>query len=71
MKWKGSEVEKSGVAVISISDTEYEVPLQSFDDFLTIQHAIDRAYENGKVGAVDRTKRLIASMFRQNFGECE
>ncbi len=71
MEWKGSEHEKSGVAIISINDATYEVHLQSFDDFLTIQHAIDRAYENGKAGAVDRVKRLIASMFRQNFCEYE
>lgn len=71
MEWKGSEVDKSGVAVININDTTYEVSLQSFGDFLTIQHAIDRAYENGKAGAVDRVKRLIASMFRQSFGEYE
>ena len=71
MEWKGSEHEKSGVAVIRINDATHEVKLQSFDDFLTISHAIDNAYENGKAGAVDRVKRLIASMFRQNFSECE
>ena len=71
MEWKGSEHDNSGVAVIQIKGAWYEVKLQSFDDFLTINHAIDNAYEMGKAGAVDRVKRLIASMFRQNFGECE
>lgn len=71
MEWKGSEVEKSGVAIIHLKGDTYEVPLQSFDDFLTISHAIDSAYEDGKAGAVDRAKRLIASMFHQNFGEYE
>ena len=71
MKWEGSSDESKGIAIITVKGVEYHIPLKSFADFLTIQQAIDQAYESGKNGTVDRVKRLIGSMFKQNFGECK
>ena len=71
MRWEGSSDESKGIAIITVKGVECRVPLKSFADFLIIQQAIDQAYESGKNGTVDRVKRLIGRMFKQNFGECE
>ena len=71
MMWEGNTKNSEGTAIIHVNGLKYRVPLQSFSDFLILQCAIDQAYENGKNGTVDRCKRLIGKMFKDNFGECE